>query len=108
MGIAEILRINERFSKLMRAERISAGHSINAVAHTFNLNPAEILRWELGASSPPAKIFYRIVRHYGSAATKRAAKMDLEIQLERYALRGTLLNLPPASTNLPTAEQFAS
>lgn len=84
--IGRVLRINQRFGSLLRTEREAAGYSPGKIARKFRLNRLDLQNWELGLSSPPAKVFYAIVEFYGRAALYRAAELDFEIQMEKYNL----------------------
>lgn len=80
------LQINERFGALLFEERTTAGHSLARVAQTFGLRLCDLYDWERGLVSPPAKIFYAIVKYYGPAAFRRAAQLDMEVQIGKYHL----------------------
>lgn len=82
--IAEALQINHRFGLLMREERKAAGYALDKVAQDFGLTLRDLYDWELGLTSPPAKLFYALMKHYGPAAFHRAAELDMEIQMEKY------------------------
>lgn len=84
--IAKALQINERFGCLLREERKAAGYSLDQVAKEFSLSFRDLNDWELGLASPPAKVFFAVVKYYGPAALYRATELDMEIQMEKYNL----------------------
>ncbi|MGE3759128.1 MAG: hypothetical protein AB7H97_15300 [Pseudobdellovibrionaceae bacterium] len=84
LEIGRALRVNERFGALLQDERRKSGHSLPYISKKFGLNPYDLQMWELGLTSPPAKVFYAIVKFYGSDALERAAYLDLELQMKKY------------------------
>ncbi|MBX2994128.1 MAG: helix-turn-helix transcriptional regulator [Bdellovibrionaceae bacterium] len=85
-NIGQELKINERFGLLLLGERKNSGRSVRYIARRFRISRRNIQRWEQGLSSPPAKVFYRLIQHYGLTAVQRAQILDLEIQLEKYEM----------------------
>lgn len=95
--ISEALQINKRFGSLLYKERKEAGLSLNQVAQQFSLSLRDLYDWELGIASPPAKVFFAIVKYYGPAAYDRAAELDQKIQMEKYDLIIAARNAVPIS-----------
>lgn len=85
-SIGEILQINSRFGKLLLEERLLAGRSVRSIARRVKIKREDLRKWELGKSSPPARTFISIMKIYGREAMFRAAELDFQIQIEKYAL----------------------
>lgn len=107
LGIAEALQINERFGGLLFEERKAAGYSLDRVAQAFGLTVPDLYDWELGLASPPAKVFYAIVKFYGPAAFHRAAELDMEIQLEKYDILTVGKNSPVPVHNPSSSQSYS-
>lgn len=86
LDLGQQLQINERFGLLLLEERQNAGRSVRTIARRFKISRRRLQRWEQGLSSPPSKVFCKLVRHYGPAAFERAQMLDLQVQLEKYEL----------------------
>lgn len=95
--ISEALQINRRFGSFLYKERKEAGLSLDEVAQEFSLSLRDLYDWELGIASPPAKIFFAIVKYYGPATYDRAAELDQKIQMEKYDLIIAARNTAPTS-----------
>ncbi len=85
-SIGQILQVNARFGRLMLDERLLAGRSVRTVAKRMKVKREQLRKWEAGRASPPARKFIAIMRVYGREAVYRAAELDLQIQIEKYAL----------------------
>ncbi|MGE0634513.1 MAG: helix-turn-helix domain-containing protein [Pseudobdellovibrionaceae bacterium] len=76
--------INTRVGDLLFQERKHVGRSIRTACRRLKIKRRNLRRWELGLASPPADVFYGLVKSYGKDSFIRAAELDLEFQLEKY------------------------
>lgn len=76
--------IVRRVADFLREERSIHGITLEQAAVRFHLSVEEMWLWERGLKTPPARVFYRMVRKYGDATTYRAATFDLQLQIEKY------------------------
>jgi ribosome-binding protein aMBF1 (putative translation factor) len=77
-------QIKECVSRLLRDQRVFTGRSIRSVARRIKVKRSKLRSWESGKSTPPAYVYVAIVTIYGEAALQAAAKLDSQLQLERY------------------------
>ena len=86
---AFLLKIQRQIAKLIREERWKSGLMPDSLDENLGFSRGSVLSWERGKVSPPANLYYKLMSHLGSESFRKAAELDLELQLERTQLMGS-------------------